>query len=53
MNILIYNWRDLKHDWVGGSEVYIFELAKNGLIKGIKLLFSAARISKKIFQAQR
>ncbi len=27
MNILILNWRDLKHSWAGGGEVYIFEQA--------------------------
>lgn len=28
MNILIFNWRDVKHSWAGGSELYIHELAK-------------------------
>jgi len=28
MRILIFNWRDIKHEWAGGSETYIFELAK-------------------------
>jgi len=28
MNILILNWRDKKHSWAGGSEIYIHELAK-------------------------
>lgn len=28
MNILILNWRDTKHSWAGGSELYIHELAK-------------------------
>jgi glycosyltransferase involved in cell wall biosynthesis/O-antigen/teichoic acid export membrane protein len=27
-NILIFNWRDTKHLWAGGAEVYIQELAK-------------------------
>lgn len=27
MNILIYNWRDIRHSWAGGGEVYIFEQA--------------------------
>ncbi len=26
--ILIYNWRDTKHVWAGGAEVYVHELAK-------------------------
>ena len=28
MRILVFNWRDLKHELSGGSEVYITELAK-------------------------
>lgn len=28
MNILIFNWRDIRHGWAGGSEQYIHELAK-------------------------
>lgn len=28
MNILIFNWRDPKHSWAGGGEIYIFEQAK-------------------------
>ncbi len=28
MNILILNWRDTKHEWAGGGEVYVSELAK-------------------------
>lgn len=28
MNILILNWRDVRHVWAGGSELYIHELAK-------------------------
>lgn len=27
MKILIFNWRDVKHSWAGGGEMYIFELA--------------------------
>lgn len=34
MNILIFNWRDIKHEWAGGSEVYIFELAKRWVKMG-------------------
>lgn len=34
MNILILNWRDIKHEWAGGSEVYIFELAKRWVKMG-------------------
>jgi len=28
MRILIFNWRDLKHSWSGGGEIYVFEQAK-------------------------
>lgn len=28
MKILILNWRDIRHEWAGGSEVYLFEIAK-------------------------
>jgi glycosyltransferase involved in cell wall biosynthesis/O-antigen/teichoic acid export membrane protein len=28
LRILIFNWRDTKHVWTGGAEVYIHELAK-------------------------
>lgn len=32
--ILIFNWRDLKHRWSGGAEVYIHELAKRWVAMG-------------------
>jgi len=28
LKILIFNWRDTKHIWAGGAEVYVHELAK-------------------------
>lgn len=34
MNILILNWRDIRHEWAGGSEVYVFELAKRWVKMG-------------------
>jgi len=37
MNILILNWRDIKHEWAGGSEVYVFELAKRWVKMGNKV----------------
>lgn len=37
MNILILNWRDIKHEWAGGSEVYVFELAKRWIKMGHKV----------------
>ncbi len=34
MNILILNWRDIKHEWAGGGEVYVHELAKRWVRMG-------------------
>lgn len=34
LNILIFNWRDTKHRWAGGAEVYIQELAKRWVKDG-------------------
>lgn len=34
MNILIFTWRDLKHSWAGGSEIYVFEIAKRWVKMG-------------------
>lgn len=33
LRILIYNWRDTKHIWAGGAEIYIHELAKRWIKK--------------------
>lgn len=33
-NILIFNWRDIKHIWAGGAEVYVHELAKRWVKEG-------------------
>jgi glycosyltransferase involved in cell wall biosynthesis/O-antigen/teichoic acid export membrane protein len=37
LRILIYNWRDTKHIWAGGAEVYIHELAKRWVKMGHKV----------------
>ena len=34
MKILIFNWRDLRHSWAGGGEIYIFEQAKRWVKMG-------------------
>lgn len=34
LRILIFNWRDTKHVWAGGAEVYIQELAKRWVSQG-------------------
>ncbi|OGM22432.1 hypothetical protein A2863_03835 [Candidatus Woesebacteria bacterium RIFCSPHIGHO2_01_FULL_38_9b] len=33
-NILIFNWRDNKHIWAGGAEVYVHEIAKRLVKQG-------------------
>lgn len=35
--ILIFNWRDTKHDFAGGAEVYLHELAKRWVALGHKV----------------
>lgn len=37
LRILIFNWRDLRHKWAGGAEVYIHELAKRWVSGGHKV----------------
>lgn len=34
LKILVFNWRDIKHVWAGGAEVYIHNLAKNWVKEG-------------------
>jgi len=34
LRILILNWRDIRHKWAGGAEVYVHELARNWVKKG-------------------
>jgi len=34
LRILILNWRDIKHVWAGGAEVYVHELAKQFVQSG-------------------
>jgi len=43
MNILIFNWRDIKHSWAGGSELYIHELAKRWKKAGHTITMFAAQ----------
>ncbi len=43
MNILIYNWRDIKNPAAGGAEVLTHEIAKRLVLRGHKItLFTAA-----------
>ncbi len=34
LKILIYNWRDVRHVWSGGAEVYVHEIAKRWVMMG-------------------
>jgi glycosyltransferase involved in cell wall biosynthesis len=34
LRILIFNWRDLRHKWAGGAEVYLHELSKRWVAAG-------------------
>ncbi len=34
LRILILNWRDIKHVWAGGAEVYVHEIAKQFIKSG-------------------
>src|SRR3972149_7876983 len=49
MNLLIFNWRDIKHSWAGGSELYIHELAKRLIKKGFNItLFCGQDVNGKL-----
>ncbi len=37
MRILIFNWRDIKHSFAGGAEVYVHEMAKRWVADGNKV----------------
>ncbi len=37
LRILILNWRDTKHVWAGGAEVYVHELARRWVKEGHKV----------------
>jgi len=39
LRILVFNWRDTKHVWNGGAEVYIHELARRWVAVGYKVTF--------------
>ncbi|HVZ67455.1 MAG TPA: glycosyltransferase family 4 protein [Patescibacteria group bacterium] len=43
MRILILNWRDIKHSWAGGSELYIHELAKRWVKLGSEVTLFCAQ----------
>lgn len=39
MRILIFNWRDTKHKWGGGAEVYLHEVAKRWAKEGHQVVW--------------
>lgn len=47
LNILIFNWRDTKHEWAGGAEVYIHELAKRWVKDGNKVTLFCGNMTKR------
>ncbi len=49
MRILILNWRDIKHTWAGGGELYIFEQASRWVKAGHEVqLFCGQDIDKQL-----
>ncbi len=49
MNILILNWRDIRHEWAGGGEVYIHEIAKRWVRAGHRVtLFCGQDVSSRL-----
>ena len=34
LRVLVFNWRDTKHLWAGGAEVYIHELSRRWAKEG-------------------
>ncbi len=44
--ILIFNWRDTKHEFAGGAEVYIYEMAKNWIREGCEVTVFCGNDSK-------
>lgn len=46
LRILIFNWRDTKHIWAGGAEIYIHELAKRWVKEGSQVTVFSGNDSK-------
>jgi|GEM_PF-4102942 len=55
MNILIYNWRDIKNPAAGGAEVFTHENAKRWVEKGneVTLINNGERVVALIHQLAR
>lgn len=52
MNIVILNWRDIKNEWAGGGEVYIFEIAKRWVRMGHNVTLLCGQNIRDILPAQ-
>lgn len=50
--VLIFNWRDIKHVWAGGAEVYIHEIAKRWVKDGNQVTIFCGNDSRNIFNEQ-
>jgi glycosyltransferase involved in cell wall biosynthesis len=46
LKILIFNWRDIKHIWAGGAEVYIHELSKRWVKEGHNVTVFCGNVGK-------
>jgi glycosyltransferase XagB len=51
-HILIYNWRDTKHIYAGGAEVYIQELAKRWVMEGSRVTIFSGNDSKSLLNEE-
>lgn len=43
LRILIFNWRDTKHEWAGGAESYLHELSKRWVKNGASVTLFCGR----------
>ncbi|MDP3888538.1 MAG: glycosyltransferase, partial [bacterium] len=46
LRILIFNWRDTRHIWAGGAEVYAYELAKRWVKEGNRVAVFCGNVGK-------
>ncbi|HVT01509.1 MAG TPA: glycosyltransferase [Patescibacteria group bacterium] len=46
LRILIFNWRDTRHKWAGGAEVYVQELAKRWVESGNSVTIFCGNVGK-------
>src|SRR5260221_3503520 len=48
LHILVFNWRDTKHKWTGGAEVYVHELARRWAKMGCTVTMFAGNDGKSV-----